>query len=824
MDNNIREIIDKLEKFEMRSIDVPEEFALNKEVVRTERRLGLRITEERGFDVLQQTFFVLEKLLFKKQIDDISPIFTEGEMSFKWSYSRFLSFEELYDFLDGNVYTNACYQFYDFEKEKDFMAREKVNLTILKERKAFVNCTVDDFEQEANQEGIVATEKNLEYHIKKGGASGFFVEQSLSDENGTVFKRKRFFTNWLVDFAYFLKNDLSNAYLLFCDGLENLPVDCGINFTGATVKSCVCEKFGLKYELYPLNEEFTREFELPHENEKTTSDSLDTVSVQIMDNSAQNLTFNERYEGVWDYSSVQRIFYITDIHLIHRMKHSAFESKADVIYMVSKITDTISHEMGKLLLIGGDISADPELFAYFVDTLKDKIGDSKSRAYKEEVVFILGNHELWSYQGKSVEEIKRIYKDKIESRGMFLLQNDLLYKNSDGDFILIPYEELNESTDEQLRDRLRNARLVILGGIGFSGYNQEFNADSGVYGKTLSRADEIEETAKFEKLYNRLVPIIADKNVIILTHMPLKDWCASGEPQKNFFYISGHTHKNEFYDDGCYRIYADNQIGYGNRSLHLKTFLMDTSYEYFGDYADGIYEITREQYADFYKGLNRSVCFNRSFLRLYMLKKHGYYCFIRQDKQKKLGILNGGKIKGLLKKDIQYYYDNMDNMVSRIKGPLDKFTEYQQRIADEVIKIGGSGNIHGCIIDIDGLNHIYVNPDDLQITGYWALDMVEKYAYRDVPSLLEHECPRLYANYLKLIEAGGENEFAIIKSDKIQTKISEAYFSTDIYRKSNEICKMQKLKNNLLCAWYEDTPSTQKHPKRLPKQYLLGRG
>ena len=51
-----------------------------------------------------------------------------------------------------------------------------------------------------------------------------------------------------------------------------------------------------------------------------------------------------------------------------------------------------------------------------------------------------------------------------------------------------------------------------------------------------------------------------------------------------------------------FRVYSDNQIGYHNDSPHLKTFLIDNDYDCFSDYGDGIFEITSEQYNDFYRG------------------------------------------------------------------------------------------------------------------------------------------------------------------------------------------------------------------------------
>ena len=66
-------------------------------------------------------------------------------------------------------------------------------------------------------------------------------------------------------------------------------------------------------------------------------------------------------------------------------------------------------------------------------------------------------------------------------------------------------------------------------------------------------------------------------------------------------------------------------------------------------------------------------------------------------------------MKKLEIQDIQYYYDNMDSMISTIKTPLDEFTSFQKRIAGIVKRIGGAGTIHGSIIDIDFYNHIYCN-------------------------------------------------------------------------------------------------------------------
>ena len=50
-------------------------------------------------------------------------------------------------------------------------------------------------------------------------------------------------------------------------------------------------------------------------------------------------------------------------------------------------------------------------------------------------------------------------------------------------------------------------------------------------------------------------------------------------------------------------------------------------------------------------------------------------------------MLNGGALKKLNTKDVNYYYDNMDSMIAFIETPLKKYTAYQESIADEIRKL-----------------------------------------------------------------------------------------------------------------------------------------
>lgn len=644
----------------------------------------------------------------------------------------------------------------------------------------------------------ISFNENLEYSVQKVfSGTKFYVKQAWKSSNGTIVKYYDNKFKYWVDFVAFLKGDLSGADLVFCDGLSNLSSWDDIDFTNAKLRSSMCKKFGIEYDRFSIDEDLVKTFELVEQNENETSFVLLNKRDMAVMCSNNDVSVFQAKTG-W-HSDYRKVDYISDIHLMHRIMNAKCESKDDVRYTVQKIADTIVSEADSLLLIDGDVASEFEVFEMFVKMLYRMF---KVKGYGTKVVFTLGNHELWNFVGYSVEQIVAEYRNLLDKYGMYLLHNDLLYYN-DIQVNVIRYDELCALSDNDIKEKLRGSRYAILGGTGFSGYNEEFNANKGIYRFALNRDAEIEETKKFEALYNRMRWILSDTNAIILTHMPLKDWSQNCEYIKNFVYVNGHTHRNYFHDDGEYRVYADNQIGYHNNYPHLKSLLLDNDYDYFADYEDGIYEITAEQYNDFYRGKNIKMTFTRAVSVLYMLKKDGYYCFIYENKGGSLSILNGGSPRKLEEKDIQYYYDNMHLMISTLKSPLDKFTVYQEQIADEIKKIGGTGIIHGCIIDIDFYNHVYVNPIDGVITAYWASDIVHKIVYPTVPALLQQECPELYNQYLNLIAGDDKNPLAVRENTDVSL-LPQEYLDTNIYKASREVKKMQKLSSNILVTWYEE--------------------
>lgn len=655
------------------------------------------------------------------------------------------------------------------------------------------NVDFTKFRQNEETKLPVQSQSNVTYVLNKTydrHKKCFVVNQLWLNSYGVEIKSYKHTFKYFIDFVSFLNNDLSNADLLFCDGLNNVKDFSGLILDNIRVKSNLLNKLGIEYKKlsFALSDNFT----VSKKNEIETIDNYNLERILLDNDESKNF---------------KPIHYISDLHFIHKLINANCITEEDVIYEIQKYIDQLLKNIKfncliepyeDVILIGGDVSSNYNIFTLFVKMLKATIDEKHLNVY---VIFVLGNHELWDFQGKTLDEIVNQYKCLIEMNGMYLLQNNIIYIE-DKEINKIETDELINISSLELRNRLLKSRIVLFGGIGFSGYNNEFNANLSIYKSTLNREQEIEESKKIENLYNKICTDLSNQKVIVFTHMPLKDWSSNIEPVKNFIYVSGHNHRNYFYDDGDYRIYSDNQVGYTSKTCYLKYFYLETQYDIFTNYLDGIYEITREQYIDFYRGKNLEITFNRIFYKLYMLKKNDTYMFIVQNTSSgNLNVLNGGSLITLEHKDVEYYYQNMDRIINHIKTPLDKFSSYQKSIADKIKEIGGYGTIHGAIIDIDMFNHIYVNPINGKVTAYWAFNIIDKVVFNDIPTLLQNNCPEIYMNYLKMIENTSDNALAV-KGYEV-AKTSNIYLSTDIYKASRVIKKMQKLNKNILSVWIE---------------------
>lgn len=621
------------------------------------------------------------------------------------------------------------------------------------------------------------------YEVEKGcTGSRFWVTQRWFDGKGRVIRKQYHSFDWFFDFVHFLSGDLSDADFLLCEGVENLTGVNGLNLNGIKVRSEAAKTLGLPLNLLPKDSFKTKSFEVIEENESKTE------GVFIINRPADN-----------DYST--KASYVSDIHLVHRFLAHGCKTKEDELYVVRSIARSLASAATDINLIAGDTSSDFRFFKSFVWRLASYQPDG-------DFFFTLGNHELWGFRGETLSEIIQKYAVTINEAGegrFHLVQNNIFYLDAiKGPWKEISEEELSKTSAEEIRAKMRKARVVIFGGLGFAGMNQEVNANNGIYMGVLDREEEIYESSKFFSLYRKVISALADKNLIILTHMPIEGWGGSDlRQERGVVYVSGHDHRNVYFDDGVKRIYADNQIGYKRKGVAFKQISINQNYDWFSDYKDGIFEITKEDYANFYRGINEPINFNWEFEKLYMVKHDGAYMFLMQTPKGTLLILNGGAIKGACGHTPEYFYEHLANYSKSVRLFLSKYDQFQKQVSNEVKRFGGDGRIHGSIIDIDFNNHLYLNPLDGSITPYYALSIVDKYVFDNVPSLLKTECPSLFENYERLIGHQSNCKTLVTYNGNFRiTKRKKYVESTEMYRVSRLLKGLQfTTKYNIVRLW-----------------------
>ncbi len=150
--SEVKKIIRQLKKNEIRVFDVPEEYENDIQIVTFERKAGLRITGKRGFDIISNSFFVKEDLI---HID------VDGEERKRSVFLSFDKFDSYFDFLNGDIYDNACYAFCPFSR---ISISKKIDPKNLMARKAFVEDTIDDYSLSLSNEEKENYEEGRQIH------------------------------------------------------------------------------------------------------------------------------------------------------------------------------------------------------------------------------------------------------------------------------------------------------------------------------------------------------------------------------------------------------------------------------------------------------------------------------------------------------------------------------------------------------------------------------------------------------------------------------------------------------------------------------------
>ena len=508
-------------------------------------------------------------------------------------------------------------------------------------------------------------------------------------------------------------------------------------------------------------------------------------------------------------SSAVTTWYVSDLHLEFQLKDlvdSGMSSEEILLTMKESVEDMLLDtpwpEGTNIILVAGDVSHSLSLTKHFYGALSK---------WMSTVVGVLGNHELWmgdvdgTKNHQPLDTVVDEYKKELDE--IHLLDNELLllYKNQRR--VVLSEETILRASAADLADLCDKATWMILGGVGYSGLNHSFNSKDGIYrGAIANRKEEVDASKRFCRVYRKIEKSCHDKQVIVLTHMPYVDWLP-GDPNPNWIYVSGHTHRN--YASGTRKpvILADNQIGYEKKKLRLKRYCLgEAIYDPFASFNDGAYRVEEQDYLDFLRG--RSIqCQGCSWAgQIWMLKRGITYMFLLEN-DGRLYLLNGGTRKKLPNNSIDYYLNNLNRYAKIINNAFQPYRRAQRAISKEIRRFGGSGTVHGCIIDIDWFNHIYLNPFDGIVTAYWAADMTDKKVYRSVKALLSSECPELLESYTDEVHKGS---VSILSGKEVSggqelAVVPEPLLDKSMYEPSRIMRSIQYLLDNgVVRVWNED--------------------
>lgn len=509
------------------------------------------------------------------------------------------------------------------------------------------------------------------------------------------------------------------------------------------------------------------------------------------------------------------VCYISDIHIENQLDlvgKAAAEVESLLYPKVSKLAKTINEE-SDLIVFAGDISNSFELTKRFLRLFP---------TWKT-VLFIPGNHELISlllhdnipcdakaYQTSALET----FRDEVK-KDAIVLQNELFVCHEDKKNYIISENAILESTVEKLKQVLDECSIIVLGGTGYAGNNPDSP------GCFVLESDERECSARFRAVYDKILAAADDKTVIVATHMPICDW--SDYPyQKGWIYISGHTHRNQLLVENGITVLADNQIGYKKRSWRFKSFTIDAAWDPLSKLPDGIHMISHDAYDAF----NRNRDINSTLSRdgqCICLKRGTLYMFIF-DMDGKRYLLNGGQI-GKLDHPIQYYYDNMVEYATRVKKLFKPLDTALEEISSIVQACGGVGYIHGSIVDIDWLHHIYLDPAGT-VTFYYAEKKGDWKYFSSFDSLLKSKNLMFTPKRL-----GGETENALAQiSDKTKALMSStqeinpaaAKKTQESYARSSVVSKVSYLsKHNIIRIWNDEVMQDRTNLIQSPDNKLL---
>lgn len=510
-----------------------------------------------------------------------------------------------------------------------------------------------------------------------------------------------------------------------------------------------------------------------------------------------------------------QIFYISDIHLDMKIAAPFMAQDVDSLKakQIEKAVDKKAAELAKsyfdqlrsnrtVILIGGDTAGDPYLFGLFAKGLK------RHGLPPERTFFVLGNHELRddSYGIEDKDEYQKLvdsYREALAPYGMRLLENELYIPGYDeGRGIVLQADQIKGLSKRGATILFGACPFAVFGAMGHSRLDalnpKPIGLDGGV---EANNSLNVHLADLANQLVEKLEEVLPDgRTQIVLTHTPPYFW-SPNDPAAGFYFVYGHLHENMKKIYGRIRYYGDNMVGEEELPLVFKSFFIGMAIDPFANIGDGIREISPEMYSDFNSSRSIVAKARRGLQHIYLVKRGDYCAFFGRREGHSLLILNGGAVRRVQNQDLHYYFDHLTEYVRAATDLLRPFLKMRHDLSNDVKLIGGFGDEHGAIVDIDFYNHVFLNPLDGTRTCYFATSTADKYVFPNLASLLASHCPNLLPrfNHLPAIRKeswgkGGKSSSKGIRETR-----------TDIYRYSNLIYALEYiLKSKVVRVWVDE--------------------
>lgn len=172
---------------------------------------------------------------------------------------------------------------------------------------------------------------------------------------------------------------------------------------------------------------------------------------------------------------------------------------------------------------------------------------------------------------------------------------------------------------------------------------------------------------------------------------------------------------------------------------------------------------------------------------------------------------NGGALSKA-EHDLNYYYENLSLFATKVKKAFEPYHSALTRIGEWIKKHEGYGYVHGCIVDIDFLNHIYLDPYDAQAKFYFATDMTNKIFYRDFNHLLQDSPIIICRESLQKALDSASAEIPLLLSsgkDSFLTPVPELLLDKAMYEPSRNMRSIQYAIENNVVRFWRDSILTQ---------------